>query len=343
MNNQNNNLNNLNNLNNQNNLNYLNNSNLLNNVRNQNIINTINNRNILPCLNNNSSNLINTINYPTNNTINLQNNNNQILNNNSVLNNNNNIISKNNNNINNLKKNNLLGMQNLNSLQNQNNYSIISINNNKINNTNKNSSIQSNDFWQKIDSRKLSNSQNNFGSHNRNNNNINNEEDQMNQVLDDFFGDFFNKESPSHRVTSNNIQTRLNEPSEDLEPHIYFHSFFSPFGIMSGAFRDNYSSNFGDQMNRLIELLQRGRRGGHSHPPATNEALEKLKRFPLVERFCQKKEGKLELPNCCICQSEIELGKETVLLPCGHMYHWICCLEWLKTNNTCPICRFEIK
>jgi hypothetical protein len=332
-------LNNPNNLNNQNNLYYLNNTNLLNNVRNQ---NNINNTNILPYLNNNSSNLINTINNPTNNTINLQYNNNQILKNNSLL-NNNTIISQNNNSINNTKENNLLRMQNINSLQNQNNYSLISFNNNQINNTNKNSGIQSNDFWQKIDSRKLSNSQNNIGSQNRNNNNRNNDSDQMNQVLDDFFGDFFNDEGLSHRVTSNNMQIRINEPSESLEPHIYFHSFFSPFGIMSGAFRDNYSSNFGDQMNRLMELIQRGRRGGQAHPPATNEALEKLKRFPLVERFCQKKEGKVELPNCCICQSEIELGKETVLLPCGHMYHWICCLEWLKTNNTCPICRFEIK
>ena len=76
---------------------------------------------------------------------------------------------------------------------------------------------------------------------------------------------------------------------------------------------------------------------------AINEALRKLKRFPLIERFCKKNNGKLELPNCCICQSEIELGKETVLLPCGHMYHWDCCLEWLKTNNTCPMCRFEVK
>ena len=79
------------------------------------------------------------------------------------------------------------------------------------------------------------------------------------------------------------------------------------------------------------------------HRPATNEALRKLKRFSLSERFCKKANGKMELFNCCICQCEIEIGKETVLLPCGHMYHWECCLHWIKTNNTCPICRFEIK
>ena len=166
----------------------------------------------------------------------------------------------------------------------------------------------------------------------------------MNQVLDDFFGDFFNDEGPYHHTSSNNIQIGMGGHSQDddMEPHIFFHSFFSPFGIMSGDFRQNYSSNFGRQLAELIALAQRGR-GKNAHPPASIEALKKLKRFPLAERFCQKKDGRRELPNCCICQCEIELGKETVLLPCGHMYHWDCCLEWLKTNNTCPICRFEIK
>ena len=40
---------------------------------------------------------------------------------------------------------------------------------------------------------------------------------------------------------------------------------------------------------------------------------------------------------------EIQKGENTVLLPCGHMFHWKCCLTWLKKNNTCPMCRFEIK
>ena len=342
-----NNLNNLNNLNNINNLNYYNNLNLLNNTSNQ------NNLNNFGYINNNSHNVLN----DNNNIINLQNNNNQLLNNNILSQNNRNI------NVNNVlqnKQNIKSTKNNVNLLQNKNNNNALApfnnnnqTNNNALvsynNNNNQNSGIHSNDFWQKIDNRKLTNSQNinnnlqnNLVSQNRNNNRRNNDSEQMNQVLDDFFGDFFNNEGPSHQVSSNHMQIRINDPSEDLEPHVYFHSFFSPFGIMSGAFRQNYSSNFGNQLHRLMELIQRGR-GGHAHPPASREALGKLKRFPLAERFCQKKNGKLELPNCCICQCEIELGKEIVLLPCGHMYHWDCCLQWLKTNNTCPICRFEIK
>ncbi|MBR6858760.1 MAG: hypothetical protein IKM89_05055 [Bacteroidales bacterium] len=35
---------------------------------------------------------------------------------------------------------------------------------------------------------------------------------------------------------------------------------------------------------------------------------------------------------------EIEIGKEAVLLPCGHIFHSNCCLTWLRKSNTCPIC-----
>ena len=235
-------------------------------------------------------------------------------------------------------------------------------NNNNIESNNnpykksKSSNINSFDFWERIDShkeRKINNQStsnrnipalpspspfNNSNQQSMTTHNHNVNDDPMNEVLDDFFGDFFN-ETPSSRI---NPQSH---GSIDHSPHIFFQSFFSPFGIGENVFNENYSSNFnrsffGD-IGNLLQFIQRGRK--NPHPPATKEALSKLKRFPLQERFCQKKEGKLELPNCCICQCEIELGKETVLLPCGHMYHWDCCSQWLNTNNTCPICRFEIK
>lgn len=42
---------------------------------------------------------------------------------------------------------------------------------------------------------------------------------------------------------------------------------------------------------------------------------------------------------CVICKEEMNKGREVCELPCGHLFHWICILRWLKKRNTCPCCR----
>ncbi len=81
----------------------------------------------------------------------------------------------------------------------------------------------------------------------------------------------------------------------------------------------------------------------HGSKPIKDESLSNLKQFPLSNKYCKKgKDGKYELPSCCICLSEIKKGKNTILLPCKHMFHSKCITDWLKSNNTCPMCRKEI-
>lgn len=131
-----------------------------------------------------------------------------------------------------------------------------------------------------------------------------------------------------------------------------FDPIFSQFGsIFNDNFVNNFSSNFasnfnGDFFDQVQAILENNQQESskHSNGPTEDKSLNKLKRFQLTNKYCKKgKNGKIELPNCCICLSEIAKGRETVLLPCGHMFHWKCCLNWLKKNNTCPMCRFEIK
>jgi len=142
------------------------------------------------------------------------------------------------------------------------------------------------------------------------------------------------------------VVQRQNVPNDIFDP------IFLSFGsLFNGAFQDNYSSNFssnyrGNFLNEILQILERNQAEANkkAHPPTSEEALNKLKKFSMTEKYCKKsKNGKYELPNCCICLSEIGKGEKTVLLPCGHMFHWKCCLPWLKSNNTCPMCRFEIK
>ena len=135
-------------------------------------------------------------------------------------------------------------------------------------------------------------------------------------------------------------------------PQFIFDPMFPFFGVMiNDNFRNNYSSNFrsnfgGNFLMEILRILQRNldEAARRAHPPISESALKKLIKFPLSDNYCQKdKNGKIELPSCCICLNDIQKGEETVLLPCGHMFHWNCCFDWLKNNNTCPMCRFEIK
>ena len=144
---------------------------------------------------------------------------------------------------------------------------------------------------------------------------------------------------------------RIYVQRQNVSPSIFDPLFLSFGSMFNSDFRDNFSSNFrsnfrGDFLNEIIRILERNQEEAarRAHPPTSESALKKLKRFPLTDKYCKKdKNGKIELPSCCICLSDIEKNEETVLLPCGHMFHWNCCLNWLKGNNTCPMCRFVIK
>ena len=133
--------------------------------------------------------------------------------------------------------------------------------------------------------------------------------------------------------------------------HDIFDPFFSNFGsVFGGAFQDNFSSNFrsnfrGNFVNEILRVIQQNAAENRrrAHPPTSKENLNKLKQFSMNEKYCKKEKDNIEMPNCSICLEEIAMGAQTILLPCGHMFHSNCILTWLKKNNTCPLCRFEIK
>ena len=254
-------------------------------------------------------------------------------------------------------------------------------NNNRKNRFNNNNNQRRNQRYQSTshysDLNINNNENNNRNSNNIYNNNINNEnrineerERRYNegarnrgnsQEPSHFFDNFFNNMFgifPMMNVTPIIISQREGQPyriyvqSQNVSQNI-FDPIFLAFGSMfDNNFRNNFSSNFrsnfrgGNFLNEIIRILERNQEEAarKAHPPTSENALKKLKRFPLSEKYCKKdKKGKIELPSCCICLSDIQMKEETVLLPCGHMFHWNCCLSWLKGNNTCPMCRFEIK
>ena len=230
-------------------------------------------------------------------------------------------------------------MDNMNNLFNNNN------NNNNNNNQNQNR-ININSSENENQQRET---RNNFGQGARNRERS--QDPTHSFYFNNFLNNFFGLAIPIASGNSNGQPFRIYVQRQNVPQNIFDPIFLTFGALFNNDFRDNFSSNFssnfrGNFLAEIIRILERNQEEAarRAHPPATESAIKKLKRFPLTEKYCKKdKKGKIELPKCVICLSEIEKNEETVLLPCGHMFHWNCCLSWLKTHNTCPMCRFVIK
>ena len=142
-------------------------------------------------------------------------------------------------------------------------------------------------------------------------------------------------------VQRQHVPNHIFDPNFTLFGSTFDHVFQENF---SSNFRSNFRGNFVNEILNAISFNRAELRRSKKQHPISQESANKLKKFNLTKEYCKKDEkGNFEKPNCCICLDEIELGKETLLLPCGHMFHSNCGFTWLKKSNTCPICRFEIK
>lgn len=79
---------------------------------------------------------------------------------------------------------------------------------------------------------------------------------------------------------------------------------------------DNDDDDDSDNDNEIITKMV----------PASKTAIESLKKVWL--------EG--------ICLMEFDDGTEATSMPCEHVYHQECLVQWLKTSHTCPLCRYPI-
>ncbi|XP_039451261.1 uncharacterized protein LOC120430246 isoform X3 [Culex pipiens pallens] len=46
--------------------------------------------------------------------------------------------------------------------------------------------------------------------------------------------------------------------------------------------------------------------------------------------------------DCAICMDDVTLSASRKFLPCGHAFHGHCIGRWLRSNNSCPVCRAEV-
>ncbi|XP_027941319.1 E3 ubiquitin-protein ligase ATL15-like [Vigna unguiculata] len=46
--------------------------------------------------------------------------------------------------------------------------------------------------------------------------------------------------------------------------------------------------------------------------------------------------------NCSICMEDLCFREKLLSMPCNHVFHHLCIVEWLKISRTCPLCRYPI-
>ncbi|KAF7100693.1 hypothetical protein CFC21_102179 [Triticum aestivum] len=76
-------------------------------------------------------------------------------------------------------------------------------------------------------------------------------------------------------------------------------------------------------------LQQQGHIGGQGQPPAPAASIAALPTVEVSEPASV----------CAICKDDLPLAVAARRLPCGHLYHSVCIVQWLEMHNSCPVCR----
>ncbi|CAL0333764.1 unnamed protein product [Lupinus luteus] len=71
--------------------------------------------------------------------------------------------------------------------------------------------------------------------------------------------------------------------------------------------------------------------------PAPQDSIQNLERFTIEGRSDSSNASSVSI--CSICLDDLSIGSEATRMPCSHVYHNHCIVKWLKTCNTCPLCR----
>jgi len=77
-----------------------------------------------------------------------------------------------------------------------------------------------------------------------------------------------------------------------------------------------------------------------STPPASVRAIRQLPNIRVAPEDLVDPNNR----ECCICLEKICLSDKVTRLPCAHIFHQECIVDWLTCHHcTCPVCRYELQ
>ncbi len=208
---------------------------------------------------------------------------------------------------------------------------------------------------------------------NQNNYRINNNNNLNNMITNDFnIDDDMNMNIPNignirgmntngipnviiRRTTNNNGINNIETISSGMGSPGFFDNFYNGRGMMNIGMGN--MPNVGNRGNRLIiPMGMMGNMGGNMMGQNDlNELIERMLHYTrenptdaaIVSELPETKIDDIkkldnDKKNCVICMEDFKNGDVTTNLPCLHMFHTNCIQSWLKTQNTCPICKFKL-
>lgn len=149
----------------------------------------------------------------------------------------------------------------------------------------------------------------------------------------------------SFNFGNNNNINNISEESTDISRlenmirSMMFINFIRTLGGLNNneeitEFMERLRNGEDEDLNRLFEQFKK-----EGPPPASEEAIKNLQLIKVEDlpENCKDQE-------CSICKSELNIDNEDKIycMPCKHYFHEKCLIQWLKLNNTCPLCRHQI-
>ncbi|KAL3828666.1 hypothetical protein ACJIZ3_017468 [Penstemon smallii] len=122
----------------------------------------------------------------------------------------------------------------------------------------------------------------------------------------------------------------------------------------SFAFPPDYSEY--DDQHQLDELISEDQQLLSSPPaapvpvdtsswtPAPQSTIDALPTIRITQTHLRKDEMGNPNPDatCAVCLVDFELGARARKMPCAHIFHSDCIVNWLRQRNSCPVCRIEL-
>ena len=193
---------------------------------------------------------------------------------------------------------------------------------------------------------------NNFRNNNNNfiDNDFDNDMNDMEMDINDSFGQINMSGFPNMIIGETN-DSRINNINSRIGGSNFFENLFN--GNLDNNFFNRPSS--GNIRRIVIPMDGMGNIGGFGGDDDLNEMIERMlhhtRENPTDSAIVSElPETKIEdinkldndKKNCVICMEDFKNGDKSTNLPCLHMFHTNCIQNWLKTQNTCPICKYKL-